>query len=128
MGRDGVDGAMRVRAAWGLACVLWSATFLFIRVGLAEIGPFTFAAARLALALVVLVPLVLARREYESFGRHDVLHVTAAGFLLLGVNYALVYWGAQHVPSGLVAIVLACTPVIALALGAAFGLEEATRR
>jgi len=118
----------RVRAAWLLACVLWSATFLFIRIGVSEVGPFTFAAARLAVALLVLVPLVVVRREWIAWSRGDVMAVLGAGLLLLGVNYALVYWGAQHVPSGLVAILLATTPIIALGLGALRGEEAITRR
>jgi drug/metabolite transporter (DMT)-like permease len=117
---------LRLRVAWGLACVLWSATFLFIRIGLADVGPFTFAAARLAVALLVLVPLAVWRHEAAVLDRHDVRHVAAAGALLLGVNYALVYWGAQHVPSAVVAILLAATPIIALALGAALRTEAVT--
>ena len=54
--------------------------------------------------------------------------VTAAGVLLLGVNYALVYWGARRVPSGLVAILLATTPIVALGLGALLGEETITTR
>jgi drug/metabolite transporter (DMT)-like permease len=119
---------VRIRAAWLLACVLWSATFLFIRIGVAEVGPFTFAAARLVVALLVLVPLVSVRREWTSWSGGDVTAVLGAGLLLLGVNYALVYWGAQHVPSGLVAILLATTPIIALGLGALRGDEAVTAR
>ncbi len=44
--------------------------------------------------------------------RRDVV-ICVSGLLLLGVNYALVFWGAQFVPSGLVAILLSGTPVLA---------------
>ena len=118
----------RTRAAWLLACLLWSGTFLFIRIGVADVGPFTFAAARLVIALLVLVPIVVVRREWMSWRRGDVGPVLGAGVLLLGVNYALVYWGARHVPSGLVAILLATTPIVALALGAVGGSEVVTAR
>jgi drug/metabolite transporter (DMT)-like permease len=122
------DGTLRLRVAWGLACALWSATFLFIRIGLADIGPFTFAAARLALALVVLVPLVLWRHGTADFARRDVGHIAAAGALLLGVNYSLVYWGAQYVPSALGTILLSVTPIVALAAGAVLRIEVVTLR
>ncbi len=123
-----LEGPARLRAAWGAACVLWSATFLFIRVGVADVPPFTFAAARLLVALLVLLPLVVLRREWTAWTAADVRAVTGAGALLLGVNYALVYWGAQHVPSGVLAILLATTPVVALGLGALAGSETITRR
>lgn len=118
----------RVHAAWLLACVLWSGTFLFTRIGVADVGPFTFAAARLVIALLVLVPLVIASREWVSWTGADVKPVVGAGLLLLGVNYALVYWGVQYVPSGLAAILLAATPIVALGLGALFGKEAITAR
>lgn len=121
-------GATRIRVAWVVACLLWAGTFLFIRIGVADVGPFTFAAARLVIALGVLVPLVITRREWTSWTGADVAAVTAAGLLLLGVNYALVYWGARHVPSGLVAILLATTPIVALGLGALGGAEVITVR
>jgi drug/metabolite transporter (DMT)-like permease len=54
--------------------------------------------------------------------------VCAAGVLLLGVNYGLVFWGAQFVPSGLVAILLSGTPVLALAFGWMLGSERASLR
>jgi drug/metabolite transporter (DMT)-like permease len=40
-----------------------------------------------------------------------------AGILLLGVNYALMYWGTQFIPSGLAAVLQAITPAFALAFG-----------
>lgn len=54
--------------------------------------------------------------------------IGAAGVLLLGVNYALVFWSAQFIPSGLVAILQAGTPVIALAFGWLLGSERVTVR
>ena len=51
-----------------------------------------------------------------------------AGVLLLGVNYALVYWGAQFIPSGLVATLQSATPLVALGLGWCFGVEAVTFR
>ena len=96
---------MRIRlvAVWCLACLLWSTTFLFIRVGVTEIRPFTLAWMRLALALAILTPIALLRADLRTLQSTDVRRVAAAGLLLLGVNYSLLFWGAQFVPSGLVA-------------------------
>jgi drug/metabolite transporter (DMT)-like permease len=117
---------MPVIVVWCVACVLWSSTFLFIRLGLHEIPPFTFASLRLTLALTVLAPMALARRGGSSLGRRDLLHVAVAGVLLLSANYALVFWGAQFIDSGLVAILLSATPLIALVLGWILGSERVT--
>jgi drug/metabolite transporter (DMT)-like permease len=113
---------------WIATCLLWSSTFLFIKLGLRDIPPFTFASLRLAIAVAVLGPLAFGRTGWRSFAWRDVAHVAGAGVLLLGINYALLFWGAQFVPSGLVAILQSGTPVLALAFGWAFGSEHVNVR
>jgi drug/metabolite transporter (DMT)-like permease len=113
---------------WIATCLLWSSTFLFIRLGLRDIPPFTFAWLRLGIAVTILAPLAIRRGRRQSFTRRDVAHVAATGVLLLGINYGLLFWGAQFVPSGLVAILQSGTPVIALAFGWAFGSERVNVR
>ena len=114
--------------AWWLACVLWSSTFLFIKVGLAEIPPFTFASLRLLIALTVLAPLSARGGAWRTLTRSNVLVIAAAGVLLLGINYALLFWGAQFIPSGLTAIIQSGTPLLALVFGWALALERPTFR
>jgi drug/metabolite transporter (DMT)-like permease len=119
---------IRVLAVWWIACLLWSGTFLFIRVGLAEIHPFTLASTRLVVALAILAPIAHARGDLRTLSRVDVRRIATAGFLLLGVNYSLLFWGAQFIPSGLVAILQSATPLVALAIAVAAGQEHATLR
>ncbi len=119
---------LRLVAVWWIACLLWSSTFLSIRVGLAEIRPFTLAWIRLAIALAILIPIVVGRRDLRTLGSIDVRRVAAAGLLLLGVNYSLLFWGAQFIPSGLVAILQSGTPLLALAFACAVGQERVTAR
>jgi drug/metabolite transporter (DMT)-like permease len=113
----------RVLVVWWLACLLWSSTWLFIRLGLQEIPPFTFAWMRLAIALAVLAPFTVRRAAWRSLQKRDLARIVAAGLLLLGVNYGLVFWGAQFIPSGLAAILQAMTPVLALGFGWLLGSE-----
>jgi len=121
---------MRIRlvAVWCVACLLWSTTFLFIRVGVAEIRPFTLAWMRLALALAILTPIALLRADLRTLHSTDVRRVAAAGLLLLGVNYSVLFWGAQFIPSGLVAILQSATPLLALAFACGVGQERVTAR
>ncbi len=119
---------VRVIGAWWVACLLWSATYLFIKFGVSGIPPLTFAYLRLLLASAVLLPFALSSRAILILSRRDLAYISLAGVLLLGVNYGLLYWGAQFVPSGLVAILQSTTPVIALALGSLSGSETVTLR
>ena len=116
-----------ILTVWWIACLAWSGTFLFIRLGLREIPPLTFASARLAIALAILAPLAAAQVRRTSIPRWEWARLSATGLLLLGVNYALLYWGAQFIPSGLTAILQAMTPVFALGLGWLLGSEEPTK-
>jgi drug/metabolite transporter (DMT)-like permease len=113
---------------WWLACFLWSGTFLFIKIGVAQIPPLTFAWVRLAIALTVLVPLAAMRGDVLAVARPLLARIFAAGIVLLGVNYGLLYWGARRIPSGLAAILQSATPIFALILGCLCGLERATLR
>ena len=115
-----------VIAIWWLVCLLWSSTFLFIKLGLSDLPPFTFAAVRLGIALLVLVPVALVQGFSRRLTRGELAHIGGAGVLLLGINYALIFWGTQFVPSGLVAILQATTPLTALAFGALLGSERIT--
>ena len=99
---------------WGLTCVLWSTVWVFIKLGVADVPPLTFAAWRLCVALLVLVPISAARRVALPRDRRDWILIGGTGVLLLGVNYALLYWGMQFVPSGLAAVLQALTPVFAM--------------
>lgn len=116
----------RVIVVWCLACLLWSSTWLAIRVGVQEIAPLTFAWTRLAIALAVLLPIAWRRGAWRSLRIRDATSLAVAGLLLLGVNYGLLFWGTQFIPSGLAAILQAMTPVFALAFGWCLGSERAS--
>jgi drug/metabolite transporter (DMT)-like permease len=119
---------LRVFAIWCAACLLWSSTFLFVRLGVTTIPPLTFAWTRLLLALAILGPLALTRGWFHGLTRRDVALIGATGVLILGVNYALLFWGAQFIPSGLVAILQSATPVVGLTIGWLLGSEQISAR
>src|SRR5918996_2283827 len=97
----------RVITVWWVACLLWSAGWLFLKVGLRDLPPLTFAWLRLALALAVLTAIVTMRGEWRALRRADLPAIAISGLLLLGVNYALTFWGAQFVASALAAVLQA---------------------
>jgi drug/metabolite transporter (DMT)-like permease len=97
-------------AVWILTCAIWSTVWLFIKLGVRDVPPVTFAAFRMCVAVGVLVPITLWQR-LPLPRRQDWLLVGATGVLLLGINYALLYWGTQFISSGLTAVLQAMTPV-----------------
>ena len=109
---------------WWVTCLLWSAGWLFIKVGLRDLPPLTFAATRLALAFVVLAAIVTIRDEWRVLRRADLPAVAGSGVLLLGVNYALTFWGAQYLPSAITSVLQATAPVFGFLIGTTTGAER----
>jgi drug/metabolite transporter (DMT)-like permease len=97
--------------------LIWSSVWLFIKLGLRDLPPVSFAATRLAVAIAVFLPILLIRRVPLPRRAADWYVIGVAGLLLLGVNYVLLFWGAQFIPSGLTAVLGAATPLFALVLG-----------
>lgn len=107
----------KVLAIWWLTCFLWGSVWLFIKIGVADLPPISFAGLRLAIAFVILLPLVWRSRASLPRARGDWAAIASTGFLLLGVNYALVFWGAQFIASGMIAVLQAVTPAFGLLFG-----------
>lgn len=114
----------RIVAVWWIACLLWSAGWLFLKIGLSDLPPLTFASLRLTLAFLVLGAIVTLRDEWRTVHRRDLPVIAGSGLLLLGVNYALTFWGAQFLPSALTSVLQATSPVFAFALGVATRAER----
>jgi drug/metabolite transporter (DMT)-like permease len=99
---------------WLVTCGIWSTVWLFIKVGVHDVPPVTFAAFRLAIAFLVLAPLTAHQRIPLPRDPRDWRLVAGTGVLLLGVNYALLNWGIQFISSGLTAVLQASTPAFSL--------------
>ena len=103
-----------VLVVWWITCLIWSSVWLCIKIGVGDVPPATFASARLVIALLVLLPVRLLRGQALPRQRRDWLLIGTTGFLLLGLNYGFLYWGAQYITSGLSAVLQAATPLFGL--------------
>jgi drug/metabolite transporter (DMT)-like permease len=113
-----------VLLVWWVTCLLWSSVWLCIKVGVGDVPPATFASVRLIIALLVLVPMIALRGESLPRARRDWLLIGGTGFLLLGLNYGFLYWGAQYITSGLSALLQAATPAFGLAFAHLLSADE----
>ena len=106
---------MKVLLVWAITCLIWSTVWLFIKLGLHDLPPVSFAGIRLVIAVAILLPFVLIRRTPLPRSGREWALVAVTGLLLLGFNYGLVFWGAQFITSGLTAVLQAVTPAFTLA-------------
>jgi drug/metabolite transporter (DMT)-like permease len=107
---------MKARLVWLILCGIWGSTWLFIKLGLADLPPLTFAGIRFVLAFLILSLMIFARRVRWPRSRHDWLIIAIVGFLQFTLNYGLVFWGEQHISSGLAAVLQSTFPVFGLVI------------
>jgi drug/metabolite transporter (DMT)-like permease len=107
---------MKARIVWLILCGIWGSTWLFIKVGLADLPPFTFAGIRFVLAALILTVLVLVRRAPWPRTRREWGLIAVAGLLQFALNYGLVFWGEQYISSGLAAVLQSTFPVFGLVI------------
>jgi len=110
----------------GVLAVLWGVSFLFSKVALAELPPFTLVLARFGIAALALL---LAAR----LGGHRMPRAPRvwAGFFVLGalnsfIPFGLIAWGQVQLTSGLASILNATTPLFTALVAHAWGDERLT--
>jgi drug/metabolite transporter (DMT)-like permease len=101
--------AWKTLLAFAIIYFVWGATFLAIRIGVHEVPPFLFAATRFLIAGVVLYGWTIARGERSPTLRQW-LSVLLLAFLIFVIDYGLLFWAEQRVPSGIAAVMMAMIP------------------
>jgi drug/metabolite transporter (DMT)-like permease len=107
---------MKARIVWLILCLIWGSTWLFIKLGLADLPPITFAGIRFVIAFLILASLVFARRARWPRTRGEWTLIAVSGALQFGLNYGLVFWGEQHISSGLAAVLQSTFPAFGLVI------------
>jgi drug/metabolite transporter (DMT)-like permease len=104
----------RIPAAWLILCVVWSSTWLAIKIGLRDLPPLSFVGLRFFVAIVALLALSLGRERLFPKRRSDFVVLAFTGMLMFTLNYALLFWGELHVSSGLAAVIQASIPIFGM--------------
>jgi drug/metabolite transporter (DMT)-like permease len=103
-----------VPLAWLTLCVVWSSTWLAIKVGLRDLPPISFVGIRFLIAIVVLVAVSIGRTRLLPLRRNDYAVLAITGILMFAVNYTLLFWAELHVSSGLAAVLQATIPIFGM--------------
>src|SRR5260370_26785723 len=108
------------KTGWGVplaglkVCVVWSSTWLAIKVGLGDLRPISFVGIRFLIAIVVLVAVSIGRVRLLPLRRNDYTVLAITGILMFAVNYTLLFWAELHVSSGLAAVLQATIPIFGM--------------
>ncbi|HSN18510.1 MAG TPA: EamA family transporter [Gammaproteobacteria bacterium] len=96
----------KVLLAYAIIYFVWGSTYLAIRVGVLEMPPLLMAAMRFLIAGALLYGWTAARGERQPSPRQWA-SIALLAFLIFAVDYGLVFWAEQRVPSGITAIMMA---------------------
>jgi len=102
--------AWKILLAFAIIYFVWGSTFLAIRVGVREVPPLLLASMRFFVAGVVLFAWMRLRGT-PSPSRREWLAASALAVCIFVVDYGLLFWAEQRVPSGIAAVMLATIPV-----------------
>jgi drug/metabolite transporter (DMT)-like permease len=128
-GRQAADSLERVQRGlifglYGMLVIIWSSTWVAIKIGLEDCPPLLGAGVRFAAAGLVLLAVAAAQRRSLRTDRGLAVVLALAPFAFA---YGLVYWGEQYVPSGLAAVLFGILPLYVALLGSVALHDEPLR-
>jgi drug/metabolite transporter (DMT)-like permease len=109
---------------YAINVLIWSSTWVAIKIGLEDVPPLLSAGVRFAIAGGAL--LALARALGRPL-KTDWRLASVLGLLPFAAAYGLIYWGEQYVPSGLAAVLFGVMPLYSATLAAVALADEPLR-
>lgn len=104
--------------------IIWGASFMFIKVGVAEIGSFAFPWLRVLIGAVVLYLVIRLRGKQIPSDWRTWRLFAVQGTLGIALPFAALAWGSQYIPSGLSAILNATMPMFTYVIAVLTGSEK----
>src|SRR5271155_2730850 len=108
--------------------VLWGGSFFFNGVAVKELPPFTLVFLRVALAAMILLPVLRIYRIRFPKGFIGWQPYFAIALLNNVLPFSLFVMGQTHIPSGLASVLNATTPVFTVLVMPAAGEEKLLMR
>lgn len=103
---------LRVTIPAIIACLLWSSSFVFVKIGLQHMPPLTLAGFRFLLAGMMLIPFSGNLRHLASGTVANFRHVFIVSFFSTILHYSLFFWGMVLVPGAQGAIIVGSSPLL----------------
>jgi drug/metabolite transporter (DMT)-like permease len=99
---------------WFLLCLIWGSTWFFIKIGLDDLPPLSFASLRFIAAGIIVLAIIFIQKIPFPKTKSEWKLLAITGILQFSINYALVFWSEQYISSGLAAVLQATIPAFGL--------------
>jgi drug/metabolite transporter (DMT)-like permease len=107
-----------------LLSIVWGVHWAVVKIGLEFMPPFSYAALRVAVALVTLILLLATQRRLRSPARSDLPIVFSVGLGQIAAGALIMNLALQVVPAGRSSVLLYTMPLcVAVLLALAFGIR-----
>lgn len=116
-----------ISIAYTLLALIWGSTWMFIKIGLNDFPPMTFAAVRFVLTAVLMFLVLIASKKLKNYKQLFSWPAIIFG-VFNGFAYALVFEGENYISSSLTAVLNAAMPFTTLILATIFVGERLTMR
>ena len=103
--------AWKTLLAFGIIYFVWGSTFLAIRVGVREVPPLILASLRFLDWLARPLRMDASLNGTPSPSGREWVAASLLAICIFVVDYGLLFWAEQRVPSGIAAVMLATIPV-----------------
>lgn len=90
---------------------IWSSSFLWIKIAVAELGPITLVAFRVLFGLLFGLIFIVVRRIPMLRSLEEWKPLIILGISNVAIPFFLISWGEQHIDSGIAAILDATVPL-----------------
>src|SRR5574341_1253278 len=104
---------------WGaftLLGLIWGSSFLWIKIAVSEIGPFTLVAFRLLFGLIGLLAVVWQKKQSFPRDRRVLLAYLFMGAFNTAIPFTLISWGETRIDSGLASILNGTVPLFTIVI------------
>ena len=108
----------------GILALIWSTSFLLIKIGVASVGPFTLTAARLIIAGCLLGIVLILKGQRLPMDVSAIKMYFAVGILGNTVPFTLISWGEVYIDSSMAAILMGIMPISTFVLAHFFVPSE----
>lgn len=101
---------------WSALALIWSSSYLAIRVGVAEIAPLAMVSIRMVIGATVLVVILRFSGHGIAISGHALRLYLVSGVMGSALPFALISYGERHVGGGLSALMMGIAPVATVLL------------
>ena len=110
-----------------IVTMIWSSTFVIVKIGLESLGPLTIAGLRYSIGAMLLLPFMLFQKsQRKPISKNHWMRLVLIGISSYTIANGALFWGLKFIPATTGSFLLSLMPLLVLAGGTVFLKELPT--